>query len=138
METQDFLDFVRLVVEGNLDEAAHRLRVTPDLATMALRHGATRQEATEYFFTEITHYIYAGDTALHMAAAAFSRPMAELLVSHGADVRGEESARSGADPLCSGRAAVAAGGRSDRIPFVCWSGPERCRQVGRSGASQSG
>lgn len=38
-----------------------------------------------------------GDTALHMAAAAFSRPMAELLVSHGADCRSRN--RRGAEPL---------------------------------------
>ena len=38
-----------------------------------------------------------GRYLLHMAAAAFSRPMAELLVSHGADVRAKES--RGAEPI---------------------------------------
>ena len=64
---------------------------------MASLFGATRQEATDFFFTEISHYLYAGDTALHMAAAAFSRPMAELLVTHGADCRAKN--RRGAEPL---------------------------------------
>ena len=45
----------------------------------------------------IMHYLYAGDTALHMAAAAFRRPMAELLVGHGADCRARN--RRGAEPL---------------------------------------
>ncbi|HEV3146027.1 MAG TPA: ankyrin repeat domain-containing protein [Gemmataceae bacterium] len=64
---------------------------------MAAPVGATRQEATTFFFTGIRHYMYAGDTALHMAAAAFCRPMAELLVSHGADCRARN--RQGAEPL---------------------------------------
>ena len=64
---------------------------------MAAPFGATRQAATDFFFTAISHYMYAGDTALHMAAAAFSRPMAELLVSHGAN--GRVKNRRGAEPL---------------------------------------
>jgi len=67
------------------------------LATMPAPVGASRQEAGTYFFKEIRHYLYAGDTALHMAAAAFRRPMAELLVSHGADCRARN--RRGAEPL---------------------------------------
>ena len=59
--------------------------------------GATRQGASTYFFTEIAHYLYAGDTALHMAAAAFRRPVAELLIAHGADCRAKN--RRGAEPL---------------------------------------
>ena len=96
METSSFLEFVRLVVDGDVDEVSRRLGVDPALATMASPRGATRQEATEFFFTKISHYIYAGDTALHMAAA-FSRPMTELLVSHGADCRARN--RRGAEPI---------------------------------------
>jgi ankyrin repeat protein len=59
--------------------------------------GATRQGATDFFFREIVHYLYAGDTALHMAAAAFRRPLAELLVAGGADSRAKN--RRGAQPL---------------------------------------
>src|SRR5262249_57751317 len=79
-----FLEFVRLVVAGDADEVSRRLTARPALATMSSPVGASRQEAGTYFFTEIRHYLYTGDTALHMAAAAFRRPMAELLVSHGA------------------------------------------------------
>ena len=97
MESSVFLDFVRLVIDGKLDKASRRLRASPALATMSLPVGATRQQAKEFFFTAIMHYLYAGDTALHMAAAAFRRPMAELLVGHGADCRARN--RRGAEPL---------------------------------------
>ena len=97
METSAFLEFVRLVVAGDVASVSHRLCAAPVLATMASPMGATRHEATDFFFIEIAHYLYAGDTALHMAAAAFSRPMAELLVSHGADCRARN--RRGAEPL---------------------------------------
>jgi ankyrin repeat protein len=97
METSRFLDFVRLVVDGDVDAVSRRLRASPELATMASPVGATRQEAREFFFDAISHYFYAGDTALHMAAAAFHRPMAELLVSYEADCRAKN--RRGAEPL---------------------------------------
>jgi ankyrin repeat protein len=97
METSAFLQFIRLVIAGDLDEVARLIRTAPPLATIALPRGATRQETADYFFSEISHYIYAGDTALHMAAAAFSRPMAKMLVSHGADPRARN--RRGAEPL---------------------------------------
>ncbi len=97
METSDFLEFIRLVVAGDTDRVSRRLSAAPALATTASPVGATRQGATGFFFTAISHHLYAGDTALHMAAAAFSRPMAELLVAHGADWRARN--RRGAEPL---------------------------------------
>ena len=92
-----FLDFIRQVVNGDIDEVSRRLAANPALATAPADVGATRQRATDFFFSEIAHYLYAGDTALHMAAAAFRRPVAELLVAHGADCRAKN--RRGAEPL---------------------------------------
>ena len=92
-----FLDFVRLVVKGDIDEVSRRLAASPALATAPAEVGATRQVARTFFFREIAHYLYAGDTALHMAAAAFRRPVAELLVAHGADCRARN--RRGAESL---------------------------------------
>src|SRR6267378_3273710 len=92
-----FLDFVRLVVNGEIDEVSRRLATSPSLATAPSDVGATRQDAMPFFFREIAHYLYAGDTALHMAAAAFRRRVAELLVAHGADCRARN--RRGAEPL---------------------------------------
>jgi len=92
-----FLDFVRQVVNGDIDEVSRRLAANPSFATQSADIGATRQDASNYFFSEIAHYIYSGDTALHMAAAAFRRPIADLLVAHGADCRAKN--RRGAEPL---------------------------------------
>lgn len=92
-----FLDFVRQVVKGEVDEVSRRLATSPSLATVSSDVGATRGGASNFFFSEIAHYLYAGDTALHMAAAAFRRPVAELLVAHGADCRARN--RRGAEPL---------------------------------------
>jgi ankyrin repeat protein len=97
METSAFFEFVRLIVSSDLVEVSRRLCVSPELATTAMKVGATRQDSTDYFITEICHYVYGGDTALHIAAAAFSRPMAELLVSHRADCRAKN--RRGAEPI---------------------------------------
>ena len=97
METSTFLEFIRLVVAGDTDRVSRRLSAAPNLATMASHVGATRQQATAFFFTAVSHYLYGGDTALHMASAASSRPMVELLITHGADCRARN--RRGAEPL---------------------------------------
>lgn len=94
---REFLDFVRLVVAGDVDAVALGLAVDPALATLPAGAGASRQGASTFFVTEIAHYVYAGDTALHMAAAAFRRPVAELLIAKGADPRARN--RRGAEPL---------------------------------------
>jgi ankyrin repeat protein len=64
---------------------------------MASAVGATRQGASTFFYADIAHYLYEGDTALHMAAAAFRREVAELLIRHGANCRAKN--RRGAEPL---------------------------------------
>jgi ankyrin repeat protein len=91
------LDFVQHVVNGEFHEVSRCLAANPSLATAPAAVGATRQSAKDFFFGEIAHYLYAGDTALHMAAAAFRRPVAELLVAHGADCHAKN--RRGAEPL---------------------------------------
>ena len=96
METSAFLEFVLLVIAGDTDRVSRRLSAEPALATTPSPVGATRQQPA-VFLTAISHYLYAGDTALHMAAAACSRPMAELLMTHGADCRARN--RRGAEPL---------------------------------------
>ncbi len=97
MDAAALIDLVRVIIDGDLAEASRRLRAAPILATIALPVGAKAKKPADYFFTEIRHYIYGGDTALHMAAAALSRPMAELLVTHGADWNAKN--RRGAVPL---------------------------------------
>src|SRR4051812_3680483 len=95
-ERSELLELVRLVITGEVAKVTRQLRENPELARMVLPL-RQKQEPIDPFFTEISHYMYGGDTALHMAAAAHSRPMAELLVSHGANCRAKN--RRGAEPL---------------------------------------
>ena len=97
MAKSAFLDFIRHVVNGDINEVSRRLAANPSLAKAPSDLGATRQDASTFYFSDIAHYLYAGDTALHMAAAAFHCPVAELLVAHGADCRAKS--RRGAEPI---------------------------------------
>ena len=92
-----FVEFVRLVVSGEIEDVSRCLAANPSLAAQPAEVGAVRHGASDFFFSEIAHYLYAGDTALHMAAAAFRRPVAKLLVAHGADCHARN--RRGAEPL---------------------------------------
>jgi len=91
------VDFIRVVVNGPIDEVVRRLADDPSLATAACEAGATRQDASIFFVAEIAHYVYRGDTALHMAAAAFRAPVAALLIEGGASCDARN--RRGAEPL---------------------------------------
>ena len=91
------LDFMGIVVAGNTEEVARLLADHPALAAKPSEVGATRTDHARFFFAEISHYLYEGDTPLHMAAAAFRRDIAELLIAHGANCRANN--RRGAEPL---------------------------------------
>jgi hypothetical protein len=73
------------------------LSAAPALARAVLGEGATRAAATGSFLTGISHYVYAGDTALHVAAAAHRPEIARKLISLGADIAARN--RRGATPL---------------------------------------
>jgi hypothetical protein len=92
-----FRALVRAIVVGDRAIATKMLAVSPELARMRAAKGATRQEAESYFLDEIGHYLYAGDTALHIAAAAYRERIAMDLIARGADVRARN--RRGAEPL---------------------------------------
>jgi ankyrin repeat protein len=96
----DQAEFMRLVAAIVGDDAASALKMvaaTPELATMAAQVGATRQAAVPFYYLPIEHYLYAGDTALHMAAAGYRLPIAKSLIAAGADV--STTNRRGAQPL---------------------------------------
>ena len=93
----DFSKLIQHIVSDNVDAVSDMLSADPSLATEAAEIGAAREKAEEFFFTEIRHYLYGGDTALHIAAAAFSRPIAMLLVENRADISAKN--RRGAQPL---------------------------------------
>jgi hypothetical protein len=85
------------IAAGDHLEIGRRLDSSRGLASCPIHTGASRQDAETYFLPAISHYVYAGDTALHVAAAAHQRELAESLVASGADVRARN--RRGAEPL---------------------------------------
>ena len=91
------LRFIRLAASGDMDEILLRVATDNSLARTPAIAGATRNGTAQFFLPEIAHYIYAGDTPLHIAAAAFRRDVAKLLVAHGADCHARN--RRGAQPL---------------------------------------
>jgi hypothetical protein len=74
-----------------------RLDSSRDLASRPIRVGASRHDPDGHFLVAIRHYVYAGDTALHVAAAAHQRRTAESLIGRGANSRARN--RRGAEPL---------------------------------------
>jgi len=88
---------VRAIVAKDMATASRLLAASPALAFARTEEGATRQVAEAYYFVEIEHYLYAGDSALHIAAAAHQPEIIRLLVSVGADVGARN--RRGAQPL---------------------------------------
>jgi hypothetical protein len=92
-----FSEFVQAVIDGDVGAVSRLLTTHPALATEAVAVGATRGSAAEFFYESIAHYCYRGDTALHMAAAAFQHPIARLLVRRGAALDAKN--RRGAEPL---------------------------------------
>jgi ankyrin repeat protein len=84
-----FSVLVRAAIDGDVGTAAILLKTNPKLALDMF-------DAT-FFYRDIAHYAYQGDTALHMAAAAFQRSTARLLVRKGAALDAKN--RRGAEPL---------------------------------------
>jgi hypothetical protein len=87
----------RAIVSGDQARVLGLLAGAPELALACLARGATRHGAEEYFLDEIDHIVYAGDTALHIAAAAHEAGIARELVKAGASVAAAN--RRGAQPL---------------------------------------
>jgi hypothetical protein len=92
-----FSTFVRAVIDGDVRAASRLLRTHPEFATGRFEVGATRGDSGTFFYEDIKHYCYRGDTALHMAAAAFQRSTARLLVRKGAALDAKN--RRSAEPL---------------------------------------
>jgi hypothetical protein len=76
---------------------ADLIAASPELARQHITVGATRDDAVTWYLVEIGHYVYAGDTPLHVAAAAYRPDIARQLLAQGADVGARN--RRGAEPL---------------------------------------
>ncbi len=90
------LSLMRLIAAGD-PKALQVLAASPALATAKAAAGATRQDPTSYRLEPIGHYVYAGHTALHVAAAAYGAEAASALIALGADIGAKN--RRGAEPL---------------------------------------
>jgi hypothetical protein len=91
------MGLLRAIVRGERASVSQLLAGGPELATAGLAVGASRQCAEMYFLDGIDHHVYAGDTALHVAAAAYEAGVARELVDAGASVAAMN--RRGARPL---------------------------------------
>ena len=91
------LRFFRAIAARDADVVSGMLDSSPGVATGAIRIGASRQDARTYFLDDIGHYVYAGDTGLHIAAAAYECALAQTLIAKGSRVRTRN--RRGAEPL---------------------------------------
>ena len=60
---------IQAIVRNDRDDVLRRIAERPALASTRAAVGASRTEASQYFLHEIHHYIYAGDSALHIAGA---------------------------------------------------------------------
>jgi hypothetical protein len=92
-----FREFLQVIVSADSAAAIAMLDESPALATERATYGATRQAAEQHFLDRIRHYVYEGDTALHIAAAAHQTRVVHELIARGAEVRAGN--RRGAEPL---------------------------------------
>jgi hypothetical protein len=92
-----FTALVRAIGADDRAAVIELLAASRELAIARARAGARRQESHEYYLAEIGHYLYAGDTGLHVAAAGHRADLARELVRAGADVTAKN--RRGAQPL---------------------------------------
>ncbi|MBL7097954.1 MAG: ankyrin repeat domain-containing protein [Alphaproteobacteria bacterium] len=88
---------IRAIGTRDSEDALQLLAASPVLAHEALDTGATRSAAKAFFFGDIGHYVYQGDTALHVAAASYDTRVMRKLLALGADVHAVN--RRGAQPL---------------------------------------
>lgn len=87
----------RTIAAGDNATALQMLTTQPALARASFAIGTTRQDPNSYSLDGIGHYVYARDTALHVAAAAYATTIVRKLIAGGADVRARN--RRGAEPL---------------------------------------
>jgi hypothetical protein len=98
----ELMRLLRTIIRGDEGTVTKLLAAQPSLARQAVGIGATREASADFFFHEINHYIYAGDTPLHAAAAGYRVKIAQLLLNNGADVA-QPTAVAHSPALCGRR-----------------------------------
>jgi hypothetical protein len=96
-EDADLLALARAIVARKPRMVSRLIGAAPELATRAFVVGATRTSAVPYYLTAIEHYVYEGDTALHIAAATYDRSLVRHLIAAGANIAAVN--RRGAQPI---------------------------------------
>lgn len=96
-EDDALLALLCAIVSRDRSDVETQLEASPELTTREIHVGATRATQEGYFLGAVGHYVYRGDTALHIAASAYQQDIAEALISRGADVRARN--RRGGEPL---------------------------------------
>jgi hypothetical protein len=94
---KDLMSLMASIASGDTSKVLELVAAYTDLVQISATNGASRADASRYFFPQIRHYLYAGDTALHIAAAGFRFEVAQFLIDHGANSTAKN--RRGAEPL---------------------------------------
>ena len=97
VDDREVIVLMRAIASSDRDLAISLLAATPALALAALDEGAQRATSEEFFFADCHSYVYAGDTALHVAAFAYETVVARHLLALKADARARN--RRGAEPI---------------------------------------
>src|SRR5438874_11130525 len=85
-DTNSVVPLIRAIIHGDAAEVAKLLGSSPLLARECLAVGASRRGPTIFSLEEFPHYLYAGDTPLHAAAAGYRIEFARELIKLGADI----------------------------------------------------
>jgi hypothetical protein len=91
------MGLMRQIADGDAAAVKKALAGSPLMVAAGIEDGATRRSARPWFLKDVQHYVYGGDTALHVAAATYRHAIARLLLTAGADVRARN--RRGQEPL---------------------------------------
>jgi ankyrin repeat protein len=96
-DADNLMPLFRAIAAGDDSAALRMLDANPRLALERSIAGATRGGPGPFFLREIGHYVYAGATALHIAAASYRAQLVRALVARAADPRARD--RRGSEPL---------------------------------------
>jgi hypothetical protein len=113
----EFRSLLRAIAAHDVDHARQILERSPELATATEPTGASRTESAAHFLGAVKQYVYAGHTALHVAAAAYDVSMSRELVDRGADPCAAN--RRGATPLhCAADGAPASNRATEQAAVI--------------------
>lgn len=94
---QPLRELVAAIIANDSAGVNRMLAASPQLPRASFRSGADRQHAKEFFLEAVGRYVVAGDTAMHIAAAAYRPEIARRLLAAGANVHARN--RFGNEPL---------------------------------------